>query len=76
VPLADEQRRIARTSASANDALGALRDTHAALGIAIDSTTACPHWDGEPVDYGLVVQALLIRGSNRVANDRVATSPA
>jgi hypothetical protein len=37
----------------------ALRAVHAARGLEIDAATAAPRWDGEPVDYGLAVQALL-----------------
>jgi hypothetical protein len=67
VPLADERHRSngnghggdTGTGSSPSDPLAALRDANAAHGLAISSTTAFPRWDGEPVDYGLAVQALL-----------------
>jgi hypothetical protein len=47
--------------AGATGALAALRDEHAARGLAIDASTAFPRWDGTAVDYALAVQALLAR---------------
>jgi hypothetical protein len=72
VPLADERRGSNGTGTgnapnSPSDPLASLRDANAAHGLVISSTTAFPRWDGEPVDYGLAVQALLVRGASDAA---------
>jgi hypothetical protein len=64
VPLADGALRAslgtdAHRNGAAPDAVGALRATHAAGGVTIDTTTAFPRWDGTPLDAHLAVQALL-----------------
>ena len=41
----------------------AARAAHDARGLDIDAATAAPRWDGEPVDYGLAVEALLAAAS-------------
>ena len=41
------------------DAFERLRDLHSEQGLAIDATTAFPRWDGEPADYGLIVEGLV-----------------
>ena len=40
-------------------AVSMIRDAHAERGVVIDASTAFPRWDGEPVDYGLAVQAAI-----------------
>jgi len=71
-PLADE--RHGRNGNSSVDPLAALRDAHAAHGLLISPTTAFPRWDGEPVDYGLTVQALLVHGTSDHARARSGSS--
>jgi hypothetical protein len=43
------------------DTFERLRDLHSAQGLAIDATTAFPRWDGEPADYDLILQGLVLR---------------
>ncbi len=43
----------------APDAFERLRERHASEGLAIDASTAFPHWDGERVAYDMIVQGLV-----------------
>ena len=56
VPVADERRASFGVT---RDAVSMIRDAHAERGVVIDASTAFPRWDGEPVDYGLAVQAAI-----------------
>lgn len=60
VPVADERRASFDV---ARDAVSIIRDAHARRGLVIDASTAFPRWDGEPVDYGLAVQAVIDAGA-------------
>ena len=42
-----------------HEAFTKLRERHATLGLAIDGRTALPLWNGDRIDYHLVVQALV-----------------
>ena len=78
VPLADERHRSndsdTGNGSSPSDPLAPLRDANAARGLLITPATAFPRWDGEPVDYGLAVQALLVHGTSDHARAQAGSS--
>lgn len=51
------------------DAFERLRHLHSAQGLTIDAMTAFPRWDGEPPDYDLIVQGLVLHdGASQAAS--------